>query len=116
MGLVSNGFSIADPDDAGMLDVVGFDASAPEVMSRLLARGFLSPVPRATPMTRPRNGAGHRAASLPVPMTGEETRMRVRRLRIANSITSRKLSLGVAGITVLRNLGSPDTSRCVDRG
>ena len=32
MGLVSNGFSIADPDDAGMLDVVGFDASAPEVM------------------------------------------------------------------------------------
>jgi 60 kDa SS-A/Ro ribonucleoprotein len=33
VGLVSNGFSIADPDDAGMLDVVGFDASAPEVMS-----------------------------------------------------------------------------------
>jgi 60 kDa SS-A/Ro ribonucleoprotein len=32
-GLVSNGFSIADPADAGMLDVVGFDASAPEVMS-----------------------------------------------------------------------------------
>jgi 60 kDa SS-A/Ro ribonucleoprotein len=32
VGLVSNGFSIADPDDAGMLDVVGFDASAPEVM------------------------------------------------------------------------------------
>jgi 60 kDa SS-A/Ro ribonucleoprotein len=33
VGLVSNGFSIADPDDAGMLDAVGFDASAPEVMS-----------------------------------------------------------------------------------
>ena len=32
VGLVSNGFSIADPGDAGMLDVVGFDASAPEVM------------------------------------------------------------------------------------
>jgi 60 kDa SS-A/Ro ribonucleoprotein len=33
VGLVSNGFSIADPADAGMLDVVGMDASAPEVMS-----------------------------------------------------------------------------------
>lgn len=33
VGLVSNGFSIADPSDAGMLDVVGFDASAPEVMA-----------------------------------------------------------------------------------
>ncbi len=32
-GLVSNGFSIADPQDAGMLDVVGFDASAPELMA-----------------------------------------------------------------------------------
>jgi 60 kDa SS-A/Ro ribonucleoprotein len=32
-GLVSNGFSIADPNDAGMLDVVGMDSSAPEVMS-----------------------------------------------------------------------------------
>lgn len=33
VGLISNGFSIADPRDAGMLDVVGFDASAPEVMA-----------------------------------------------------------------------------------
>ncbi len=33
VGLVANVFSIADPDDAGMLDVVGFDANAPEVMS-----------------------------------------------------------------------------------
>jgi 60 kDa SS-A/Ro ribonucleoprotein len=31
--MVSNGFSIADPNDGGMLDVVGFDVSAPEVMS-----------------------------------------------------------------------------------
>jgi 60 kDa SS-A/Ro ribonucleoprotein len=29
----SNGFSIADPDDAGMLDVVGFDAMTPQVIS-----------------------------------------------------------------------------------
>jgi len=32
-GMVSNGFSIADPDDAGMLDVVGFDAAAPAIMA-----------------------------------------------------------------------------------
>jgi len=33
VGMVSNGFSIADPDDAGMLDVVGFDAAAPAVIA-----------------------------------------------------------------------------------
>lgn len=34
VGMVSNGFSIADPNDGGMLDVVGFDTSTPEVMSQ----------------------------------------------------------------------------------
>jgi 60 kDa SS-A/Ro ribonucleoprotein len=33
VGLTSTGFSIADPNDAGMLDVVGFDAGAPAVMA-----------------------------------------------------------------------------------
>ena len=33
VGMASNGFTIADPSDAGMLDVVGFDASAPAVMA-----------------------------------------------------------------------------------
>jgi 60 kDa SS-A/Ro ribonucleoprotein len=33
VGMTSNGFSIADPDDAGMLDVVGFDASTPQMIS-----------------------------------------------------------------------------------
>jgi 60 kDa SS-A/Ro ribonucleoprotein len=33
VGMTSNGFSIADPDDAGMLDVVGFDTAVPQVMS-----------------------------------------------------------------------------------
>jgi 60 kDa SS-A/Ro ribonucleoprotein len=32
-GMTSTGFSIADPDDGGMLDVVGFDAAAPAVMA-----------------------------------------------------------------------------------
>jgi 60 kDa SS-A/Ro ribonucleoprotein len=32
VGMVSNGFSIADPDDAGMLDVVGFDTATPTVI------------------------------------------------------------------------------------
>jgi 60 kDa SS-A/Ro ribonucleoprotein len=38
VGMVSNGFSIADPNDAGMLDVVGFDSAVPQVMSDF-ARG-----------------------------------------------------------------------------
>lgn len=32
VGMVANDFSIADPNDAGMLDVVGFDTSAPTVI------------------------------------------------------------------------------------
>ena len=31
-GMLSNGFSIANPDDGGMLDVVGMDASVPQVI------------------------------------------------------------------------------------
>lgn len=37
-GMVSNGFTIADPADAGMLDVVGFDAATPELIGAF-ARG-----------------------------------------------------------------------------
>lgn len=33
VGMVSNGFTIADPNDAGMLDVVGFDTSTPQVIA-----------------------------------------------------------------------------------
>lgn len=33
VGMTSTGFSIADPNDLGMLDVVGFDAAAPAVMA-----------------------------------------------------------------------------------
>lgn len=33
VGMTSNGFSIADPRDAGMLDVVGFDAGAPSIIN-----------------------------------------------------------------------------------
>ena len=40
VGLVSNGFSIADPADPGMLDVVGFDTAAPQLISDF-ARGAL---------------------------------------------------------------------------
>jgi 60 kDa SS-A/Ro ribonucleoprotein len=40
VGMVSNGFSIADPNDPGMLDVVGFDAATPQLISDF-ARGAL---------------------------------------------------------------------------
>ena len=33
IGMVSNGFTIADPNDAGMLDVVGFDTATPSIIS-----------------------------------------------------------------------------------
>lgn len=33
VGMVSNGFTIADPNDRGMLDVVGFDTATPQLMS-----------------------------------------------------------------------------------
>jgi 60 kDa SS-A/Ro ribonucleoprotein len=36
--MTATGFSIADPSDPGMLDVVGFDAAAPQVMADF-ARG-----------------------------------------------------------------------------
>jgi 60 kDa SS-A/Ro ribonucleoprotein len=37
VGMVSNGFSIADSNDAGMLDVVGMDTATPELMSAFIA-------------------------------------------------------------------------------
>lgn len=40
VGMVSNGFSIADPSDAGMLDLVGFSTAAPNLISDF-ARGAL---------------------------------------------------------------------------
>jgi 60 kDa SS-A/Ro ribonucleoprotein len=40
VGMVSNGFSIADPGDPGMLDVVGFDTATPQLISDF-ARGAL---------------------------------------------------------------------------
>ncbi len=33
VGMTSNGFTLADPNDSGMLDVVGFDTSAPAVIA-----------------------------------------------------------------------------------
>jgi 60 kDa SS-A/Ro ribonucleoprotein len=33
VGMTSNGFSIGDPEDAGMMDVVGFDTAVPQLMS-----------------------------------------------------------------------------------
>ena len=36
VGMVSNGFSIADPEDAGALDVVGFDAAVPLLLAHFI--------------------------------------------------------------------------------
>jgi 60 kDa SS-A/Ro ribonucleoprotein len=36
VGMCSNGFSIADPEDGGMLDIVGFDTTVPQVMAEFI--------------------------------------------------------------------------------
>ena len=36
VAMTSGGFTLADPADAGMLDVVGFDAGAPEMMRQFV--------------------------------------------------------------------------------
>lgn len=36
VGMSSSGFTIADPDDPGMLDMVGFDSAAPSVMREFI--------------------------------------------------------------------------------
>jgi 60 kDa SS-A/Ro ribonucleoprotein len=36
VGMTATGFTIADPSDKGMLDVVGFDTAAPEIMSMFM--------------------------------------------------------------------------------
>jgi 60 kDa SS-A/Ro ribonucleoprotein len=36
VGMTSSGFTVADPNDAGMLDCVGFDTSAPNVIADFL--------------------------------------------------------------------------------
>lgn len=42
VGMLSNGFSIADPSDPGMLDVVGFDTATPNVISEFATEAFPS--------------------------------------------------------------------------
>jgi 60 kDa SS-A/Ro ribonucleoprotein len=37
VAMASNGFSISDPNDAGMLDVIGFDTATPQVMADFIA-------------------------------------------------------------------------------
>lgn len=40
VGMVSNGFSIADPNDAGMMDVVGFDTTTPALIADFVGEGI----------------------------------------------------------------------------
>ena len=42
VGMTSNGFALADPNDRGMLDVVGFDTTVPARTSQAWPRWFNS--------------------------------------------------------------------------
>ena len=41
IGMTSNGFSIADPDDPNMLDMPGFDSNGPQIMKDFIG-GFIT--------------------------------------------------------------------------
>ena len=58
VAMTSNGFSIADPNDGGMLDVAGFDAATPEVISDFGAED--GGTAAAEPQQRNRNSIYHR--------------------------------------------------------
>ena len=60
VGMVANQFSIADPDDAGMLDVVGFDTATPAIMADF-AQGVRASAlaPRATAAWPSSQNGGH---------------------------------------------------------
>lgn len=45
VGMVANGFSIADPNDAGMLDVVGFDTATPALIADFATDGAVTAAP-----------------------------------------------------------------------
>jgi hypothetical protein len=53
--MVSNGFSIGDPDPLGMLDVVGFDSATPQLVSD-------SPAAQSEEAGRPSSRPGGRPA------------------------------------------------------
>jgi 60 kDa SS-A/Ro ribonucleoprotein len=40
VGMVANEFSIADPKDPGMLDVIGFDTATPQLVSDFAREGL----------------------------------------------------------------------------
>jgi 60 kDa SS-A/Ro ribonucleoprotein len=42
VGMASNGFSIADPNDVGTMDIVGFDTAAPQVISQFVSGNLSS--------------------------------------------------------------------------
>lgn len=44
VGMTSTGFSIADPDDGGAMDVVGFDSAAPSVIADFIRGGSAATV------------------------------------------------------------------------
>ena len=50
VAMVSNGFTIADPEDAGMMDVVGFDSAAPALIADFaMSGGTVTVLPMAHP-------------------------------------------------------------------
>ena len=54
VGMTSNGFSIADPNDVGMLDVVGFDTATTEIYTVSDTLSLHDALPISSPVTAER--------------------------------------------------------------
>lgn len=64
IGMVSNGFSIADPNDAGMLDIVGMSTDTPNLISSFVSDGppWLPLIQTSTPAGISRRTHNHTGA------------------------------------------------------
>jgi 60 kDa SS-A/Ro ribonucleoprotein len=49
VAMTSAGFSIADPNDSGMLDCVGFDTATPQILADFVGDGFTKKIRRLSP-------------------------------------------------------------------
>ena len=81
VGMVSNGFSIADPNDPGMLDVVGFDTATPQLISDFARGEVLTRAKEDAP--RPSwPGLGRPQQRADVAQPGRRTGLRNRLMRV----------------------------------
>ena len=80
VGMISNGFTLTDPNDRGMLDGVGFDASVPAIISAFVrsrrANGSRTPSEVATTTRAEARGFARAFQIEEKPVAAEVTRLK----------------------------------------